>query len=408
MGRRRQPGCLSWAPLIALIATALTIGAIVTSPLVIDVVDPTRAAVDQLAALEGQRQDPGKVRFGVQLDWQNDSPQAYTDRVGRQPSLYGEFVEFPLRPQVATWLDTKADQVRGADAVFMLTLEPLGGLGSISDDSLRLLTATLRAWNDTGVAVLVRFAHEMNGSWYPWGQQPAAYIAAFRRVSTAVRAAPASRIVWSPNEAGGYPFPLGDHGATPEQPDYGLLDTNGDGKLTAADDPYEPYYPGDEYVDWVGLSLYHFGYQYPWGANIVPEPGKFTGKITGEYRDPGTSVAAPNFYQRYAERPGKLMAISETSALFNTSRSGDGASDLDIKVNWWRQVTADDIPTRLPRLRLINWFEQEKKEQDLAGVVTSWSIIRDPQIRGEFIATIPNWLEFPHTGPRGLLDHMIE
>jgi hypothetical protein len=25
------------------------------------------------------------------------------------------------------------------------------------------------------------------------------------------------------------------------------------------DDPYTPYWPGDEWVDWIGMSLFHFG-----------------------------------------------------------------------------------------------------------------------------------------------------
>ncbi|MEU7145086.1 glycosyl hydrolase [Nocardia sp. NPDC046473] len=396
MSRDRQPGPLSWAQLIAPLVTFLVVGAVMTSTAACD---PT-PAVDQRAAVEGLGWDQGKVQFGVQLDWQNDNPQSYTDRVGRRPGLFGEFVEFPFRPPVVTWLDTKVDQVRTAGAVFMLTLEPFDGLGSVSADALQQLTATLRGWNNTGVAVLVRFAHEMNGSWYPWGQQPASYIAAFRRVSTAVRDAPMSRIIWSPNEASGYPFAGGGHVATSSSPDFHLLDTDGNGLLTSDDDPYAPYYPGDEYVDWVGISLYHFGNLYPWGANITPEPGKFAGKITGEYRDPDTSVREPNFYQRYAERTGKPMAISETSALFNPSRNGEGATNLEIKSAWWQQITADDIPARFPNLRLINWFEQDKTEADVPGGVTSWTITRDPQIRDEFTAAVPTWLEFPRIGRR--------
>ncbi len=37
-----------------------------------------------------------------------------------------------------------------------------------------------------------------------------------------------------------------------------MLDTNGDGKLDMSDDMYTPYYPGDEWVDWVGMSIFHF------------------------------------------------------------------------------------------------------------------------------------------------------
>lgn len=37
------------------------------------------------------------------------------------------------------------------------------------------------------------------------------------------------------------------------------LDTNGDRVIDMRDDMYSPYYPGDDVVDWVGMSLYHFG-----------------------------------------------------------------------------------------------------------------------------------------------------
>lgn len=48
--------------------------------------------------------------------------------------------------------------------------------------------------------VYVRFAQEMNGDWFPWGQQPTAYKAAFQRVADRVRAlAPNARMVWCPN-----------------------------------------------------------------------------------------------------------------------------------------------------------------------------------------------------------------
>jgi hypothetical protein len=38
-----------------------------------------------------------------------------------------------------------------------------------------------------------------------------------------------------------------------------LLDTNGDGQLDMSDDMFEPYYPGDDVVDWVGMEVLHLG-----------------------------------------------------------------------------------------------------------------------------------------------------
>ena len=38
-----------------------------------------------------------------------------------------------------------------------------------------------------------------------------------------------------------------------------IMDTNGDGVIDMYDDMFTPYYPGDEWVDWVGMSIFHFG-----------------------------------------------------------------------------------------------------------------------------------------------------
>jgi beta-mannanase len=57
------------------------------------------------------------------------------------------------------------------------------------------------------------------------------------------------------------------------------MDTNKDGGVTIADDPYAPYYPGDSWVDFVGMSNFHFGNTYPWGKNEKAEPRKFAKKV---------------------------------------------------------------------------------------------------------------------------------
>jgi endoglucanase len=81
--------------------------------------------------------------------------------------------------------------------------------------------------------VIVRFAHEMESNpAYPWSEQaPATYIAAFRHFVDVVRAqAPKVRFMWSP---------VGDPGC-------------------------DAYFPGEGYVDIVGVSLYTFvGEEFP-------------------------------------------------------------------------------------------------------------------------------------------------
>jgi hypothetical protein len=81
--------------------------------------------------------------------------------------------------------------------------------------------------------VMLRFAHEMNGTWYPWGSvagnSPADYIQAWRHVVTLFREAGATNVlwVWSPNILRG-----------------------------AVSTPLRAYYPGDEWVDLVGVTGY--------------------------------------------------------------------------------------------------------------------------------------------------------
>jgi hypothetical protein len=96
------------------------------------------------------------------------------------------------------------------------------------------LSAQGRALASVGAPVAVRFAHEMNGGWYPWGQgangnTPSDYVAAYRRVHDVVTAAGATNViwVWSPITV-----------------------------VSRPSVPLAPLYPGDGYVDWVGLSVY--------------------------------------------------------------------------------------------------------------------------------------------------------
>lgn len=51
-------------------------------------------------------------------------------------------------------------------------------------------------------------------------------------------------MLWNVNNGGGYPYPNGtDIASYVSSSDFKLLDTNGDGSITQADDPYAPYYP---------------------------------------------------------------------------------------------------------------------------------------------------------------------
>jgi hypothetical protein len=89
-------------------------------------------------------------------------------------------------------------------------------------------------FNANGVPVIVHFAHEMNGSWYLWGQQPVQYVETLRQVAGAVhRDAPGSAMMWAPNYGGGYPFAGGEFESLPGSPGFTSLDATGDGALAS-------------------------------------------------------------------------------------------------------------------------------------------------------------------------------
>ncbi|MDQ3617317.1 MAG: hypothetical protein M3374_01085 [Pseudomonadota bacterium] len=333
------------------------------------------------------------VWFGVSLDLAKDSPVRYSERLGRHPAVYVSFSPVPIDSVMGGMLDQKVEMLVQSGGMLLLTLEPRAGLDSITPAVAESVAARLAQYNSRGVMVLLRFAHEMNGSWYVWSQQPARYIAAFRRVADAVhRLAPGTAMLWAPNYGGGYPFRDGKFQARPGSADMQALDTDDDGELTANDDPYAPYYPGDDAVDWSGMSLYHWGAAYPWGSNDLPEPEKFARMLEGGYHGSvGDERHLPNFYRDYGERRNKPVGVFETAAFY--APASGGADEMALKSSWWRQVYAPAIIERFPHLKMINWFEWDKHEVEVAARV-DWGVTVDTQLRAAYREALPDWLRF--------------
>jgi hypothetical protein len=344
------------------------------------------------ATLDAAAAPPGHPYLGVSLDWDRDAVDRYAERLGRVPAVYVTFAGFPLTAGGKDQLRAAASQVERVGGLLLVTLEPHDGLAAVTDAASADAASFLRELNDRGLGVILRFAHEMNGSWYPWSQDPAAYVEAFRRLAGAVEAtAPATAMMWAPNYGGGYPFLGGHHGAAPGTTSAAALDTDGDGTLGPTDDPYAPYYPGDDVVDWVGMSLYHWGTAYPWGENEVSEPGKFEAMLTGTYRGGGgDETSVPDFYGIYAGRHGKSVGITETAALFNPAREGDPTA---IKEAWWSQAFEPSVFARYPKLGMVSWFEWDKHEAEIGGRV-DWTVTSDAELAARFSGAVPSAMTF--------------
>lgn len=83
--------------------------------------------------------------------------------------------------------------------------------------------------------LLLRFAHEFNGKWYPWGNSPSQYVAAWRHIHQRFSQADVTGVewVWCANNVS--------------------VDDHNDITL---------YYPGNDVVDWTALDGYNWGSNY--------------------------------------------------------------------------------------------------------------------------------------------------
>ncbi len=85
-----------------------------------------------------------------------------------------------------------------------------------------------------GGPVMLRFGFEFNGDWFSWSGDPEAYISAWRRVHAIFKRVGADNVkwVWAPNITSVPDLPAND---------------------------MHLYYPGEAYVDWVGIDGYNWG-----------------------------------------------------------------------------------------------------------------------------------------------------
>lgn len=325
------------------------------------------------AAIDGARLAPERGKYvGAILDWNEDRAEAYDQRLGRRAAVYGLSVDFPLSAVGVDPLQRSIGQIAVQGGLALVTVNPTVPLaaidaGAAEDLAIRLATYNVRY----GVPILLRFAPQMNGSWYSWGQQPGDYVRAFRAIAVAVHGRTNQiAMVWSPNYGAGYPFPGGRQEVRPGSAVHTILDTNRDGVVDQRDDPYSPYYPGDDAVDWVGLNLYHWGETYPWGRNDLPGPGKFAQQLAGTYgglggdRDP-----AHDFYRAFVRDRRKPLAI-ETAALYNPGAAG--ADELALKEAWWRQVFDPEVARAFPGIALVVWLEVRRAEDEVGGATIDW------------------------------------
>ncbi|GAB3085296.1 OpgC domain-containing protein [Nocardioides zeae] len=341
----------------------------------------------------------GSPWFGPSLTWTDDSAADYANRLGEGPSLYTQRVNYPLGDDDRTYLRQFVEQAATQGAVAVVSLEPVVPLDELTPgDAAAFADELVELHRELDSFFLVRFAPEMNGTWYGWGQQPRSYVAAFRTLADEVHAAtPHAAMVWAPVYGAGYPYGAAYGDVDPDRlTEAGELDTNDNGRLDEGDDPYGPYWPGDDVVDWVGLTLYHFGpdrgrvdndlglddggetgdLETSEGFELdrVASPGAYRERLEEQFNyNQGTSGTP--FYERFAEA-NDLPMLVETGALWIPD--GEGDPELAIKQGWWQQVF--EANADYPLIRGISWLEQRRPEAEAGDRVVDWRATRTDEL----------------------------
>jgi hypothetical protein len=175
------------------------------------------------------------------------------------PGSWSQIAEFTkgtgVRPRIVVyyspWNDPFGTSFAQAawdhDAYVLVQLQP-GGV-SLASIAAGGSDAYLRSYADAVVAfghpVILSFGHEMNGTWYSWGDghtSPATFVAAWRHVVRVFRAAGAANVTW-------------------------LWTVN---SIAGAASSLRRWWPGAAWVDWTGVDGYYFKATDTFGSVFSP------------------------------------------------------------------------------------------------------------------------------------------
>jgi hypothetical protein len=157
--------------------------------------------------------------------------------------------------------------------------------------------------------IFIRWAYEMNLSGQDYGshvqgETPATFVAAWRHIVTVFRDAGATNVrwVWSPN-------------------------TDCAGRC-----PFTAYFPGDSYVDWLGLDGYNFASTH--------------------------NAAWVSLHYVFASSYATITSLSSKPLMLAEVASAPSPGD---KARWIRRGFRQTIPQEFPRVRAAVWFDSDKE-----------------------------------------------
>lgn len=238
---------------------------------------------------------------------ENANPDPVKDIYGKNHAIYLTYTTYGKKyPETNSYFPIKfAQAAKRNGSGIQIGFEPMKGLDQVVDD--QYIRQFAREAKASGVPVFLRFAGEMNGEWVPWSGNPKKYIEKFRLIHDIMeKEAPNVAMVWSPNFL----------------PRHNI----------------DQYYPGDKYVDWVGLSLYTIPYSH---GKEVP------GGNPMDYLKP--------IYAKYSHKPMMVSegAVSHYSYEQKKDYSKWAAGQIGNMYAF--------LPKMYPQIKAITYFNLDKK-----------------------------------------------
>ena len=252
--------------------------------------------------------------------WGASKIDAYRAQVGAAPAIVMWYQDW-AHAEVNGFAAGSLDAVVARGAMPLVTWEPWNYTAGADQPDYALRTiiagnhdAYIRAWAQDAAAwgqpFYLRFAHEMNGDWYPWaigvnGNTADEYVAAWRHVVTIFREEGASNVrwVWCANV------------------------------IYAGSVPLAQVYPGDAWVDWVALDGYNWGKSQSWSS-------------------------WQSFTEVFKESYDALAVLTTRPLMISEIGSAEIGGN---KATWITRGFLTDLPKRMPRVRAVIWFNENKE-----------------------------------------------
>ena len=290
------------------------------------------------------------VAFGAWVaggPWDGANLDAFAELTGAKPSVYtwyqdwahggfdpipAENIRFRSATPILTWMPE--DYTREGKTQADYTLKAI--VDGKYDAYIRTFANDVAGW---GKPLYIRFAHEMNDTYYPWavaanGNKTRQFVPMWRHVREIFNDVGVENVkwVWCPN--------ITYNGAR----------------------AFDSLYPGDDYVDVIALDAYNFGTAQPWS------------------RWESFSTIFRKSYDTITNLTDKPLVIGEMGSV---EQGGD-------KGAWITQALNKDIPEKFPRVRLVVWFNENRAPNEgdwrvntSETALTAFNaVVRSPEYQG--------------------------